>query len=115
MINFDYIRASTQKAAIDALTKNAKAQFIAGGTNLVDLMKRGVTAPEKLIDINRLSLKNIEASGGKVRIDALALNSAVADHPLIQQKLPLLAQALNAGASAQLRNMATVGGNMMQR
>jgi xanthine dehydrogenase YagS FAD-binding subunit len=115
MINFDYIRPSSQKAAIDALNKDANAQFIAGGTNLVDLMKRGIAAPQKLIDITRLPLKNIEEGKGFIRIGALALNSEVAEHELITKKLPLLSQALKAGASPQLRNMATVGGNMMQR
>ena len=115
MINFDYVRISSQKAAIDALNKDATSQFIAGGTNLVDLMKRGVTAPQKLIDITSLPLKNIEQQKGFIRIGALALNSDVSEHELITKKLPLLSQALKAGASPQLRNMATVGGNMMQR
>ena len=115
MINFDYVKPSTQKAAIDALNKDASSQFIAGGTNLVDLMKRGVVSPEKLIDITNLPLKNIEQQKGFIRIGALALNSDVAEHELITKKLPLLSQALKAGASPQLRNMATVGGNMMQR
>ncbi len=115
MINFDYIRTSTAKGAVDAKAKNAAAQFIAGGTNLVDLMKKGVTSPEKLIDINRLPLKQIVGDAKGVMIGALALNSDVAEHAIIKSKYPLLAQALNAGASAQLRNMATTGGNMMQR
>jgi xanthine dehydrogenase YagS FAD-binding subunit len=115
MINFDYTKPSSLKAAIDGVNKDAKAQFIAGGTNLVDLMKRGVAAPQKLIDITNLPLKTIEQRTGFIRIGALALNSEVAEHELIQNKLPLLSQALKAGASPQLRNMATVGGNMMQR
>jgi xanthine dehydrogenase YagS FAD-binding subunit len=115
MINFDYVRPSTQKAAIDALNKDATSQFIAGGTNLVDLMKRGVSSPQKLIDINNIPLKNIEQGKGFIRIGALALNSVVAEHELVLKKLPMLSQALQAGASPQLRNMATVGGNMMQR
>ncbi len=115
MINFDYSRPLSVKAAIEAANRDAQAQFIAGGTNLVDLMKRGVMSPQKLIDINRLPLKNIELRGGSIRIGALALNSAVAEHELIKTGVPLLAQALNAGASAQLRNMATVGGNALQR
>ncbi len=115
MINFDYIRTSSAKAAVDVKAKNASSQFIAGGTNLVDLMKRGVTAPEKLIDINGLPLKQITEDAKGISIGALALNSYVAEHPIIKAKYPLLAQALNAGASAQLRNMATIGGNMMQR
>jgi len=115
MINFDYQRIATAKAAVDAKAKSASAQFIAGGTNLVDLMKRGVTAPEKLIDINGLPLKQITADAKGVMIGALALNSEVAENVVIKAKYPLLSLALNAGASAQLRNMATVGGNMMQR
>jgi xanthine dehydrogenase YagS FAD-binding subunit len=115
MINFEYIRSSSAKAAVDAKAKNAASQFIAGGTNLVDLMKKGVTAPEKLIDINGLPLKQITEDATGILIGALALNSDVAEHPIIKSKYPLLAQALNAGASAQLRNMATIGGNMMQR
>ena len=115
MIQFQYMRPTKEKAAIDALVKDQNAMFIAGGTNLIDLMKRGVMAPEKLVDINKLSLRKIEKENNSIRIGALALNSAVAEDKLIREKQPLLALALNAGASAQLRNMATVGGNMMQR
>jgi len=115
MINFQYIKASTPKAAIDALIKDSAAQFIAGGTNLVDLMKKGVTAPEKLIDITNLDLKKIEKQKGKLYIGALALNSEVAEHDLVSKEQPLLSLALKAGASQQIRNMATVGGNMLQR
>lgn len=115
MINFDYSKPTTVQAAINAINKDAKAQFIAGGTNLVDLMKRGVMTPEKLVDVTGLPLKGIEQSGNVIRMGALALNSDVSDNAIIKKHLPLLSQALKAGASAQLRNMATVGGNMMQR
>ncbi|MCC9169060.1 FAD binding domain-containing protein [Pontibacter harenae] len=115
MNQFQYARPSKQKTAIEAIAKDPNAQFIAGGTNLIDLMKRGVMAPEKLIDINRLPLRKIEKENNGVRIGALALNSVVAEDKLILERHPLLAQALKSGASAQLRNMATVGGNMMQR
>jgi xanthine dehydrogenase YagS FAD-binding subunit len=116
MINFDYIRPSTQKAAVDSITKDVNAKFIAGGTNLVDLMKHGIETPQKVIDINNLPLKSIdERKTGLIRIGALALNSEVAESELILKKLPLLSQALEAGASPQLRNMATVGGNILQR
>ena len=84
MINFDYVKVSSPKSAIDALNRDATSQFIAGGTNLVDLMKRGVTAPQKLIDITNLPLKNIEEENGIIRIGALALNSEVAEHELIR-------------------------------
>ena len=115
MIQFQFERASTAKAAVNALTNSANAKFIAGGTNLVDLMKRNVVTPGKLVDINTLPLKDIKQQNGRISIGALALNSQVADDKLILEKHPLLSKALNAGASAQIRNMATVGGNMMQR
>jgi xanthine dehydrogenase YagS FAD-binding subunit len=115
MINFDYIRVSTPKAAVDALAKDSSAQWIAGGTNLVDLMKKGVMAPQKLIDITNLPLKEVKKEGSKLRIGALALNSDVAENDLVRKEQPLLSLALKAGASQQIRNMATVGGNMMQR
>ena len=115
MINFEYIRASTAKGAIDARTKITASQFIAGGTNLVDLMKKGVTAPERLIDINALPLRNISTDAKGIMISALVTNSDAAENELVKTKYPLLAMALNTGASATLRNMATVGGNMMQR
>ncbi len=115
MINFDYTKPATTQAVIEALRKDANAKIIAGGTNLVDLMKRGVTMPEKLIDINSLPLKSIEQKGNIIQINALALNSEVAENELIKKHLPLLSLALQAGASPQIRNMATVGGNLMQR
>ncbi|MDB5206012.1 MAG: xanthine dehydrogenase family protein subunit [Flavisolibacter sp.] len=115
MIHFDYIRVSTTKAAVDAIVKDSKAQWIAGGTNLVDLMKKGVMAPDKLVDINNLALKEIKKQSSSLLIGALALNGPVADNELVRKEQPLLSLALQAGASAQLRNMATVGGNMMQR
>jgi xanthine dehydrogenase YagS FAD-binding subunit len=115
MINFNYVRVSTPKAAVDAVSKDGSAQWIAGGTNLVDLMKKGVMVPHKLIDISNLPLKEIKKEDGKIIIGAMALNSDVADNELIQNEQPLLSRALQAGASQQLRNMATIGGNMMQR
>lgn len=114
MINFDYIKAISEITAVGAC-KDASTQFIAGGTNLVDLMKRGVTNPEKLVDITGLGMNKIEMKNNVISIGALSLNSAVAEHELIKKYLPLLSQALQAGASPQIRNMATVGGNMMQR
>ncbi|MDB5268069.1 MAG: xanthine dehydrogenase family protein subunit [Hymenobacter sp.] len=115
MNQFQYIRPTKQQAAIDAVAKDPNARFIAGGTNLVDLMKRGVMTPQKLVDINRLPLNKIEHQNNGLSIGALALNSAVAEDRQVREKQPLLALALNAGASPQLRNMATVGGNMLQR
>ena len=115
MINFEYIRVSTPKAAVDAVVKDNTAQWIAGGTNLVDLMKKGILTPQKLVDITALPLKEIQKEGSTLRIGALALNSDVAENELVLKEQPLLSLALKAGASQQIRNMATVGGNMMQR
>lgn len=115
MKQFQYTRPKQTPAALEAIRKGNASHFLAGGTNLLDLMKRGVAVPEKLVDINRLPLKDIEYRDGTLMIGALALNSQVADHELVSAKFPLLSQALLSGASAQIRNMATVGGNMMQR
>lgn len=115
MINFQYVRTAVVKTALSLIAKDPKASFIAGGTNLVDLMKRGVTAPEKLIDINHLPLKQIELKNNVLHIGAMVSNSALAENAIVKEKFPLLSLALQAGASAQLRNVATVGGNMMQR
>ncbi|MBG6233620.1 xanthine dehydrogenase YagS FAD-binding subunit [Pedobacter sp. CAN_A7] len=115
MKNFQYVRASTPESAITAVTKDGTAQFLAGGTNLVDLMKKGVAAPDKLIDITGLDIKKIEERQGTLHIGAMALNSVVAADALVKKQQPLLALALLKGASQQIRNMATVGGNMLQR
>ena len=115
MKNFQIIRALSAGSAVSSISKENSAMFIAGGTNLVDLMKKNVVAPDKLIDINGLDLKKIEFLTGKVTIGALAKNSQVAEDKSIKEKYPLLALALAAGASQQIRHMATVGGNMLQR
>jgi len=112
---FQYTRSQGTSGAIQSLVKDPQAHFLAGGTNLIDLMKMGVVLPERLVDINQLPLKSIEKIPGGLRLGALATNSEVAEHPLVKQNYPLLSLAINAGASPQLRNMATVGGNMMQR
>src|SRR5271170_821515 len=115
MKSFSYERATATENAIHAgATRGAK--FLAGGTNLVDLMKYGVESPTTLVDINHLELKEIVAGpDGGVRVGALVKNSDLADHPLIKSQYPLLSQALLSGASPQLRNMATTGGNLLQR
>jgi xanthine dehydrogenase YagS FAD-binding subunit len=115
MINFEYTKATSTKTAVDARIKNKDAQFIAGGTNLVDLMKKGIIAPQRLIDITALPLKNISSDAKGIMIGALVPNSTAAEHEAVKTQYPLLSMALNAGASAQLRNMATIGGNIMQR
>ena len=111
---FSYLRATDPASARSQLGPDGK--FLGGGTNLIDLMKMGVETPPRLVDINKLPLAQIEElPGGGVRIGALARNSDVADHDLIKARYPMLSQALISGASPQLRNMATVGGNLMQR
>jgi xanthine dehydrogenase YagS FAD-binding subunit len=114
MKQFQYIRPSTQQNVLAALSQPG-TKIIAGGSNLVDLMKHRVMTPDKLVDINKLPLRSIAPNNNGVHVGALALNSQVAEDKLILTSFPLLSMALNAGASAQLRNMATVGGNMMQR
>jgi xanthine dehydrogenase YagS FAD-binding subunit len=115
MKSFSYERAIAAEGAIHAgAAKGAK--FLAGGTNLVDLMKYGVESPTSLVDINRLDLNGIVAeSDGGVKVGALVRNSDLANHSLIKNQYPLLSQALLSGASPQLRNMATTGGNLLQR
>ena len=115
MKQFQYIRSVSQKAALSAIAQEPTAKFIAGGTNLLDLMKRHIMTPERLVDINKLPLREIKEENKRLTIGALALNSTVAEQSTVMKRYPLLSQALNAGASAQLRNMATVGGNLMQR
>ena len=113
---FSYTRASSTGAAVQALNNDTNAKFIGGGTNLLDLMKSGVEQPEHLVDINRVALSSIEElPDGGVSIGAMARNSHTATHPLIRQRYPMLSQAFLSGATGQLRNMATVGGNLMQR
>jgi xanthine dehydrogenase YagS FAD-binding subunit len=116
MINFDYARAESVADAVRLIGTDPAAKFIAGGTNLVDLMKYDVEKPVQLIDISRLPLRTVqETKAGGVRIGALAPNSDLAYHPLIEARYPLVASAILAGASQQLRNMASTGGNLMQR
>lgn len=115
MNQFQYTRPAETASAIKTLAKNPSAYFLAGGTNLVDMMKMGIVTTDRLVDINRLPLKHIQTIPTGIRIGALATNTEVAESALIKDKFPLLSLAINAGASPQLRNMATVGGNMMQR
>ena len=116
MNNFDYARASDVADAVRMIAADPGAKFIAGGTNLVDLMKENVARPSRLIDITHLPLREVdETQYGGVRIGALVPNSDLAYHPQIAARYPLLASAILAGASQQLRNMASTGGNLLQR
>jgi xanthine dehydrogenase YagS FAD-binding subunit len=116
MINFQYTRANDIADAVRQISTDPAAKFIAGGTNLLDLMKGDIERPTRLIDISRLPLAKIEETeAGGLRIGAMVPNSDLAWHPLIEQRYPLLSSAILAGASAQLRNMASTGGNLLQR
>ncbi len=112
---FVYTRATSEQDAVDAIGKMPQSVYLGGGTNLIDLMKMGVTLPAQLVDINPLPLNTIVELEGGVRIGAMVRNTAAANHTLIRQRYPILSQAILAGASPQLRNMATMGGNLMQR
>lgn len=110
MKSFDYIRASSIKEATDL-----KGQYIGGGTNLIDLMKHEIMQPDQLVDVSRLSLDRISSAGKGVRIGANLRNSDLAADLQIRENYPLLSRAILAGASGQIRNMATTAGNLLQR
>jgi xanthine dehydrogenase YagS FAD-binding subunit len=113
---FDYVRANDIADALRRVAGDPAAKFIAGGTNIIDLMKENVARPSRLIDITHLPLGAIEETQeGGLRIGALVLNSDVAYHPVVGARYPMLAGAVLAGASPQLRNMASTGGNLLQR
>ncbi|MFF5442047.1 FAD binding domain-containing protein [Streptomyces achromogenes] len=116
MREFDYRRAYDVAGAVALLDAGPDARFLGGGTNLVDLMKTGVERPARLIDIRELPLDRIEVTAeGGLRVGATVTNGDLAAHPEVRRRYPALAQAVLAGASGQLRNMATVGGNLLQR
>ena len=122
MHTFEFIRPADQAAAIASAAQSKTAQqgadvrFLGGGTTLVDLMKLNVETPARVLDINRLPLDKIEAtSDGGVKIGAMVRNSDLANHAKVQKDYLVLSQAILQGASAQIRNMATVGGNLLQR
>ncbi|MER6125906.1 xanthine dehydrogenase family protein subunit M [Streptomyces sp. NPDC001795] len=116
MREFGYQRAHDVSGALALLDDDPEARFLGGGTNLVDLMKTGVERPARLIDVRELPLNRVELTqDGGLRIGATVTNSDLAAHPEVRRRYPALAQAVLAGASGQLRNMATVGGNLLQR
>jgi xanthine dehydrogenase YagS FAD-binding subunit len=113
---FTYTRADSVATAVREVAADGEAKFVAGGTNLIDLMKENVERPRRLIDITHLPLAEIlPAAGGGLRLGSLVTNTDVAYHEQVERRYPLLSKAILAGASPQLRNMATVGGNLMQR
>ncbi|MEO6702457.1 MAG: xanthine dehydrogenase family protein subunit M [Jatrophihabitantaceae bacterium] len=116
MKQFGYARAESVEQALNTLTSTSSARYLGGGTNLIDLMKLGVLSPDLLVDVRALPLDQItEQPDGSVRIGAAVTNSDLAVDPLIRQRFPAVSQAVLAGASGQLRNVATVGGNLMQQ
>ncbi|MDX3928245.1 MAG: xanthine dehydrogenase family protein subunit M [Shinella sp.] len=116
MRGFTYERAADVASACASVAQNSSARFIGGGTNLIDLMRAGVERPSHIVDISRLGLAEIaETPEGGLKIGAAALNSDVAADRRVRERYPLLSQALLAGASGQIRNKASVGGNLLQR
>jgi xanthine dehydrogenase YagS FAD-binding subunit len=116
MKNFAYSRPETAEGAIHLISGQANSKFLGGGTNLVDLMREHIEQPDSVIDITGLHSQGIaELPDGGISIGAGVKNSAVANHPLVRTRYPLLSQAILFGASGQIRNMATTGGNLMQR
>ncbi|KQM77858.1 FAD-binding molybdopterin dehydrogenase [Pedobacter sp. Leaf216] len=117
MNNFEYLQAADADQAINLRDKDINAQYLAGGTNLVDLWKYNLTHPAALIDINHIGINNTitENPDGGVRLGAAVRNADTAYHPLVEERYPLLSKAILAGASAQIRNMASNGGNLLQR
>ncbi|GAA2117210.1 FAD binding domain-containing protein [Actinomadura alba] len=116
MKEFAYHRPSQIREALTMVVGNEGAQYLGGGTNLVDLMKDGVEMPTRLVDVRHLPLDGVRAApGGGLVIGATTTNSDAAAHPEVRRRYPALSQAVLAGASGQLRNMATVGGNLLQR
>lgn len=114
MTPFDYRRAADQTEAL-SFAAARHCRFLGGGTNLVDLMRQNIEAPAALVDVSRLPATIDETSEGGLIIGAAVRNSAAAAHPVVRAHYPMLSRALLAGASAQIRNMATVGGNLLQR
>ena len=112
---FHYARAANSAEAVTQVHADQAARFLAGGTNLLDLLKYNVIQADRLVDVKRLDLHHIAADSGGLRLGALALNADTANHPEVRANYPLLSQAILAGASAQIRNMASNGGNLMQR
>ena len=112
---FAFVRAPSGPAALSAMASNSRASFVAGGTSVLDLMKIAVEEPDVLVDINALPLRSIERRGDVLLIGALARMSDVASDAGVRELFPMLASALEQSASPQLRNMASIGGNLMQR
>jgi xanthine dehydrogenase YagS FAD-binding subunit len=113
---FEFERATDPREAVALVAGRPTAAFLGGGTNLVDHMKLGIAAPELLVDVTQLPLNAVEElEGGGLRVGAAVRNSDLSAHPLVRDRYPVLSEAVLAGASGQLRNLATTGGNLLQR
>ncbi|MGW7517962.1 FAD binding domain-containing protein [Streptomyces sp. NPDC054796] len=112
---FDYARASRASEAVDLVASRGEAAFLAGGTELTNLLKDGVLTPGLVVDVNDTPLSGIELREGRLRIGAMARMRQVADRPVVRERFPVISEALLASASPQVRNRATIGGNLMQR
>jgi xanthine dehydrogenase YagS FAD-binding subunit len=112
---FEYLQASDADQAVAVVRADPDAAFLAGGTTQLDLMKDGVLAPDQLVDITRLPMSDITVGHGVLRVGALVTMEELAAHPTVRAQLPFVREALLLGASVQLRNMATIGGNLLQR
>lgn len=115
MKDFAYVRADDAAAAVAAVSADPDATFLAGGTNLVDHLKLGLTTPSTVVDVSRLPLDTVEETATGLRVGAGVRNSDLAAHPVVRRELPALSRALLAGASGQIRNQATTAGNLLQR
>ncbi|PJE94508.1 FAD-binding molybdopterin dehydrogenase [Streptomyces carminius] len=115
MKSFDYLRVSRASAAVGAVAARPQGSFVAGGTELLNLMKDEALAPDLVVDVNGLPLSEIALRDGRLSIGATARMGDVADHPVVRERFPVLAEALLASASPQIRNRASIGGNLMQR
>jgi len=113
---FEYVRAGNVAAAVALVSADPQAEYLAGGTTQIDLMlKDGVISPGRLVDITRLPLRGVTRRQDTLRVGTLTTMEELAAHPAVAERIPFLREALLAGASPQLRNMATIGGNLLQR
>ena len=115
MKNFAYTVADDASSAVALVTRNGGTRYLGGGTNLVDLMRENIERPDALVDVTQLSRDIDVRADGTILIGAGVKNAAVAGHRAVRERVPVLARAIVSGASGQIRNMATVGGNILQR
>lgn len=115
MKDIAYTRADDAASAIDVMVHTSGARYLGGGTNLVDLMRERIEQPDTLLDVSRLPQQILECPDGSLLVDAAVKNATLAGNHAVRERFPFVSQAILAGASGQIRNMATVGGNLLQR